>query len=91
MEKEGILEGILFVQGDEGITLESICKIMEINMDEAKSLLLSLKNHYEEKNRGLRIRFLGNAFKLTTKEELKLMNYEDYLQTILSENFLLKG
>lgn len=72
MEKEGILEGILFVQGDEGITLESICKIMEIDMDEAKSLLLSLKNHYEEKNRGLRIRFLGNAFKLTTKEEHKV-------------------
>ncbi len=72
MEKEGILEGILFVQGDEGITLESICKIMEIDMDEAKSLLLSLKNHYEEKNRGLRIRFLGNSFKLTTKEEHKV-------------------
>ncbi len=72
MEKEGILEGILFVQGDEGITLESICKIMEIDMDEAKSLLLSLKNHYEEKNRGLRIRFLGNTFKLTTKEEHKV-------------------
>ncbi len=71
MEKEGILEGILFVQGDEGITLESICKIMEIDMEEAKALLLSLKNHYEEKNRGLRIRFLGNAFKLTTKEEHK--------------------
>ena len=33
MEKEGILEGILFVQGDEGITLESICKIMEIDID----------------------------------------------------------
>lgn len=72
MEKEGILEGILFVQGDEGITLESICKIMEIDKNEAKELLLCLKNHYEEKNRGLRIRFLGNTFKLTTKEEHKI-------------------
>ena len=73
MEKEGILEGILFVQGDEGITLESICKIMEIDMEEAKALLLSLKNHYEEKNRGLRIRFLGNAFNIR-------LIIKDYLQ-----------
>ena len=71
MDLEGVLEGLLFVQGDEGITLNEICKILEIDMDEAKTLLLKLKNSYEEKNRGLRIRFLGNAFKLTTKEEHK--------------------
>ena len=71
MDLEGVLEGLLFVQGDEGITLNEICKILEIDMDEAKALLLKLKSSYEEKNRGLRIRFLGNAFKLTTKEEHK--------------------
>ena len=71
MDLEGVLEGLLFVQGDEGITLNEICKILEIDMHEAKALLLKLKSSYEEKNRGLRIRFLGNAFKLTTKEEHK--------------------
>lgn len=71
MDLEGVLEGLLFVQGDEGITLNEICKILEIDMDEAKALLLKLKSSYEEKNRGLRIRFLGNVFKLTTKEEHK--------------------
>ena len=86
MEKEGILEGILFVQGNEGITLESICKIMEIDKNEAKELLLRLKTHYEEKNRGLRIRFLGNAFKLTTKEEHK--PYYQKLVTVHDDNTL---
>ena len=72
MNLEGVLEGILFVQGDEGITLDGICKILEIDMDKAKELLLKLKQSYEENNRGLRIRFLGETFKLTTKEEHKI-------------------
>lgn len=70
-EKLGILEGILFVQGDEGINLTTLCQIMNITETEAKDLLLNLKKSYEEKNRGLRISYLGDAFKLTTKSEHK--------------------
>lgn len=70
-EKLGILEGILFVVGDEGITLKTLCEIMNITETEAKDLLLNLKKNYEEKNRGLRISYLGDAFKLTTKGEHK--------------------
>ena len=71
MDKLGVLEGILFVVGDEGITLKNLCEIMEINMDEAKELLLKLKSSYESAERGIRISYLGDAFKLTTKEEHK--------------------
>ena len=67
----GALEGILFVVGDEGINLVTLCSIMEISEDEAKDLLLKLKKSYEESNRGLRISYLGDAFKLTTKSEHK--------------------
>ncbi len=67
----GVLEGLLFIYGDEGCRIEDICKVLNINEDEAKKLLVELKNSYEDQNRGLRIRFLGNAFKLTTKEEHK--------------------
>ena len=70
-EKLGILEGILFVQGDEVINLSTLCQIMNITETEAKDLLLNLKKSYEEKNRGLRISYLGDAFKLTTKSEHK--------------------
>ena len=80
MNLEGVLEGLLFIQGDEGITLENICNILEITIDEAKELLLKLKKNYEEANRGLRIRYLGNAFKLTTKEEHRL-----YYQKLLTD------
>ncbi len=70
-EKLGVIEGILFVVGDEGINLSTLCEIMSINETEAKDLLLKLKKSYEEKNRGLRISYLGDAFKLTTKQEHK--------------------
>ena len=70
-EKLGILEGILFVVGDEGINLNALKEIMNINETEAKDLLLNLKKSYEEKSRGLRISYLGDAFKLTTKCEHK--------------------
>ena len=71
MKYLGILEGLLFVVGDEGITLESICKIMEISETQAKDLLKKLKEKYENEDSGIRISFLGEAFKLTTKPEHK--------------------
>ena len=67
----GVLEGILFVVGDEGVTLKKICEIMNISIDEAKDLLKELRSTYETENRGIRISYLGDAFKLTTKKEHK--------------------
>ena len=71
MEQLGILEGILFVMGDEGCDLKTLSEIMEISEEEVKSLLKELKKNYESKDRGLRISYLGDAFKLTTKQEHK--------------------
>ena len=71
MNRLGILEGILFVSGDEGVTLKQICEILEIDIEEAKKLLLELKQSYENDARGIRVSYLGDAFKLTTKKEHK--------------------
>lgn len=71
MKDVGILEGLLFVVGDEGITLETLCEIMGKTETEVKSLLSTLKTNYEEKDRGIRISYLGDSFKLTTKPEHK--------------------
>jgi segregation and condensation protein B len=82
----GVLEGILFVVGDEGITLKSLCEIMDIDMNKAKELLKELKQSYENDNRGIRISYLGDAFKLTTKKE-----HKEYYQKLVNntENNLL--
>jgi len=68
---EEIVEGLLYVQGDLGLTLEQVSDILEITNEEAKQLVLALKQEYIEQDRGLRINYLGNSFKLTTKEEHK--------------------
>ena len=74
----GVLEGILFVVGDEGVTLTQICDILNIEMDEAKELLKTLKQSYDDNNRGVRISYLGDAFKLTTKKE-----HKEYYQKLI--------
>lgn len=68
---KGIIEGLLYVQGDQGLTIDEVADILEIDKEEAKNLILSLKQDYIDEDRGLRINYLGNSFKLTTKEEHK--------------------
>lgn len=79
MDLQGVLEGLLFVVGDEGLTLEQVSNILEINIEEAKELLKTLKESYESDVHGIRISYLGNAFKLTTKKE-----HKDYYQKLIT-------
>ena len=67
--KLAALEGLLFVVGDDGLSINQMMEILEINHDEAIELINELKEEYENINRGIRIHFLGNTFKLTTKQE----------------------
>ena len=68
---EGILEGLLFVQGDNGLSLKEVMSILNLTEEDAKELIYKLKKSYENENRGLRLNYLGNTFKLTTKQEHK--------------------
>ena len=79
MNVKAVLEGILFIVGDEGTTIKEMADILEITEEEVKNTLLELKKDYESAERGLRISYLGNTFKLTTKEEHK--NYYEKLVT----------
>ena len=67
--KLAALEGLLFVVGDDGLSINQMMEILEIDHDEAIELINQLKEEYENINRGIRIHFLGNTFKLTTKKE----------------------
>lgn len=79
MNKEAVLEGLLFVVGDEGLSLDKIIEILEIEEKEARELLLKLQKEYEKDNRGIRISFLADTFKLTTKKE-----HLDYYQKLIT-------
>ncbi len=79
MNHKAVLEGILFIVGDEGTTIKEMASILDISEEDVKNTLLELKKDYEKEDRGLRISYLGNTFKLTTKEEHK--NYYEKLVT----------
>ncbi|MBQ6477460.1 MAG: SMC-Scp complex subunit ScpB [Bacilli bacterium] len=68
---KAVLEGLLFVVGEDGLSLDQISDVLDIKVEEAKELVKELKSDYESEERGLRIDFLGNKFKLTTKSEHK--------------------
>lgn len=68
---KAVLEGLLFVVGEDGLTIDQIVDVLEIDEENAKALIMELKKDYEDESRGLRIDFLGNRFKITTKFEHK--------------------
>ena len=78
MKKKAILEGLLFVVGEDGLTLDQIEEVLDITEEESHELLTELKNDYLDDNRGIRIDFLGNRFKLTTKSE-----HKEYYQKLI--------
>lgn len=71
MNLKAIIEGLLFVSGEEGLTLEEICNITEKAKNEISENLKILFDEYNNVERGIQIEFLGNKFKLTTKSEHK--------------------
>ncbi len=75
---KAVLEGLLFVVGEDGLTIEQISDVLNITAEEAKNLIMDLKKDYESEDRGLRIDFLGNRFKLTTKFE-----HKEYYQKLI--------
>lgn len=78
MNKMAILEGLLFVVGEDGLTINQMMDILEITNEEAKELIGQLKEKYEVETSGIRINFLGNTFKLTTKKE-----HREYFQKLI--------
>jgi len=85
MNKIAILEGLLFIVGDDGLTLKQIMDIMDLTLDEGKELILDLKNMYEDDNRGIKINILGDRFKLSTKKEHRCY-YQKLIETPENNN-----
>ena len=71
MNRQALLEGLLFISGSEGITLNKITELLQINEEQALQLIDKLQNEYTQENHGIQIKYFGNSYKLTTKEEHK--------------------
>ena len=77
---KGLIEGLLFVSGEDGLTLDEISKIIEKDKEDIKKVIQELYKDYEDINRGIKLEYLGNHFKLTTKNE-----HKDYYKKLFDE------
>ena len=78
---KAIVEGLLFLSGEDGLTLEEISCVIEKDIDEVKLIIKELYNDYSNDTRGIQIEFLGNHFKLTTKKE-----HKEYYKKLVSDD-----
>lgn len=85
MDLQGVLEGLLFVVGNEGITLEKLKELLNVSNEDLISLMSTLDKDYQNANRGFRIGKLGNKYKLVTKKEHK-QYYENLMEVEKNEN-----
>ena len=66
-----VLEGLLFVAGDDGITLEEASYILELERSAVRQLLDELKKRLEDENSGLELLLTASHYKIVTKASLK--------------------
>lgn len=71
MNLVGVLEGMLFLVGDEGLTFEKIKKILDIEDEQLNNILNELKEEYNKDNHGIGIEVFGDNLKLVTKKQYK--------------------
>lgn len=65
-----IIEGMIFIAGDQGINLNDIAKNLKLNASEVEKYLQNLKNTMNDNDsRGLILLQIENNYKFTTKKE----------------------
>lgn len=78
MNKKAILEGLLFVVGEEGLSITQAKEILELEPEELASLISELQASYDSPDHGIQLEILGSYLKLTTKKE-----HHDYYQKLV--------
>lgn len=79
MNLKAVLEGLLFLAGNDGLTFDQIKEILDVDDKKGKELIAKLYQDYQANDRGLQLELLGGAFKLTTKKE-----HKEYYEKMLS-------
>jgi segregation and condensation protein B len=67
--QKSVIESLLFVAGDEGLSLAQICGVLNIGNEEATQVVQELQKDYQDKNRGIEIIEIAGTYQLATKTE----------------------
>jgi len=65
----GILEGLLFAVGEDGVSLGQLTQIMELGNSEIEVLIVELRERYESDKHGLAISEMAGVYKMVTKKD----------------------
>ena len=69
MKLKAILEGLLFVVGEEGISKEKLLNILDVSEEELQKLLDDYSMNLSKEDRGLSLEKYNDNYKLVTKKE----------------------
>ena len=69
MNYKAVLEGLLFVSGDDGLTVDKMCQVLDLSFEEVLDLLKELFIDYNNDDRGIDLVKYGDVYKLVTKKE----------------------
>lgn len=64
---KAILEGLLFLVGDDGLTVEQASKSMDISTKKAEQLFVALQKDYVDDSRGFEIERYGSRYRFLSK------------------------
>ncbi|GMO00446.1 segregation/condensation protein ScpB [Parageobacillus thermoglucosidasius] len=68
-EYKAIVEGLLFAAGDEGLSLQQIAAVLEMEEERVRAVIHMLKDEYDKQKRGIQLVELAGVFQLTTRKE----------------------
>ncbi|PYZ94450.1 SMC-Scp complex subunit ScpB [Salipaludibacillus keqinensis] len=68
-EIKAIIEGLLFVSGEEGIDESQLMDVLQIDRKSLKFYLHEMKEMYQSDHRGLQLVEVADGYQLTTKQE----------------------
>ncbi|GIQ61696.1 segregation and condensation protein B [Paenibacillus cisolokensis] len=66
---KSIIEGLLFMAGDEGLNPKQLADILELDAGLAAELVRELKEDLDREGRGVQVAEVAGAFRLTTRPE----------------------
>ncbi len=69
MNLKPVLEGLLFVQGEDGLSTEEMLDILEVDKETLKKVILELGMDYKNNDRGIDLEYFGGKLKMVTKKE----------------------
>jgi segregation and condensation protein B len=65
-QMKSIIEGLLFVAGDEGLDIKQIAEVLEKDLKEIKELMPKMQKDYVKERRGMQMIEMAGTYQLTT-------------------------